>query len=327
MMKVSSPAIKSSNFQCLLLPTLFPATANLMCNVKPLSSPIRGKLGLHVPRTPWKTLNRASPLRTQQQLGVWEEPDGGSDSEYEDEKDGSELDENDMDFESDWEQDADSRSNIATTDSSSANDYEEDLVKEVELLLGPEERAILQDNATPNLDKISTGKWVPLHTLALAGQIPFIDRLLESGVHIDMVDKDGCTALHKAIFGKKEAVVSHLLRKGANPHVRDGDGATPLHYAVQVRAIQTVKLLIKYEVDVNVADDDGWTPLHIAMQSRNRDLGKILLAHGADRTRRNKVNRIKFYVVGDNGYSENSLITKDTDIACFRVLPIFFMRT
>ncbi|OMO64565.1 hypothetical protein COLO4_32001 [Corchorus olitorius] len=160
--------------------------------------------------------------------------------------------------------------------------------QEVEQLLGPEEKAILQQNATPNLSKISTAKWKPLQTLALSLQIPFMDKLLEDGLDIDETDEDGHTALHKAIIGKKEAVISHLLRKGANPHVIDKDGATPLHYAVHVGAMQTVKLLLKYNVDANVADRDGWTPLHIAVQSRNRDIVKVLLINGADKTRKTK---------------------------------------
>ena len=94
-------------------------------------------------------------------------------------------------------------------------------------------------------------KWHPLHSYALALQIPLMDKLLDTGVDINLVDKvgswfilcdacpktsssrkvvlmlgvlliqDGFTPLHKAIIGKKEAVISHLLRKGANPHVRD----------------------------------------------------------------------------------------------------------
>ncbi|ERN04940.1 hypothetical protein AMTR_s00080p00129290 [Amborella trichopoda] len=163
------------------------------------------------------------------------------------------------------------------------------LVKQVEQLLEPEEIAILQNNEAPVLNKISTPKWSPIHTLAASGQIAFMDKLLElDDASVDAVDKDGFTALHKAVIAKKEAVISHLLRAGANPHVRDEDGATLLHYAVQVGAMQTVKLLIKYKVDINIADDDGWTPLHVAIQSRCRDIAKVLLVNGADKTRRTK---------------------------------------
>ncbi|PPD79991.1 hypothetical protein GOBAR_DD23085 [Gossypium barbadense] len=151
-----------------------------------------------------------------------------------------------------------------------------------------EEAAALPVSPTSTLRMYFQDKWKPLQTLALSLQIHSMDKLLEDGLNIDEVDKDGHTALHKAIIGKREAVISHLLRKGANPHVKDKDGATPLHYAVHVGALQTVKLLLKYDVDVNVADQDGWTPLHVAVQSRNRDIAKILLINGADKTRKNK---------------------------------------
>ncbi|PNY06968.1 ankyrin repeat domain-containing protein chloroplastic-like [Trifolium pratense] len=166
---------------------------------------------------------------------------------------------------------------------------------EVEQLLEPEEREILQQNVTPNLEKISSEKWGLLHSRALSLQIYSMDKLVENGYDIDFLNKEGLTALHKAIIGKKEAVISHLLRKGASPHVKDKDGATPLHYAVQVGAKQTVKLLIKYNVDVNVADNEGWTPLHVAIQSRNRDIAKILIANGADRVHLEELIYTLFY--------------------------------
>ncbi|QHO19237.1 Ankyrin repeat domain-containing protein [Arachis hypogaea] len=170
------------------------------------------------------------------------------------------------------------------------------IIVEIEQLLDPDERAILQQNVTPNLEKISTEKWIPLHTLALSMQMSCMDKLLEDG---NLIKQEGLTALHKAIIGKKEAVISHLLRKGASPHVKDKVGATPLHYAVQVGAKQTVKLLIKYNVDVNVADNEGWTPLHVAVQSRNRDIAKILLVNGADKTRKLRDKRKLYeYITG-----------------------------
>ncbi|XWS40789.1 hypothetical protein CRYUN_Cryun17cG0025600 [Craigia yunnanensis] len=222
--------------------------------------------------------------------GIWEDPDDGSGS-------GSEYDEEEEEEEEEMEDNDESGflegNDVGVVDKYTRNQYEEDLVKEIEQLLGPEEKAILQENASPNLRKISTAKWKPLQTLALSLQIPFMDKLLEGGLNIDEVDKDGHTALHKAIIGNKEAVISHLLRKGASPHVKDKDGATPLHYAVHVGAMQTVKLLLKYDVDVNIADRDGWTPLHIAVQSRNRDIAKVLLINGADKTRKNKVSNME----------------------------------
>ncbi|XP_021741442.1 ankyrin repeat domain-containing protein EMB506, chloroplastic-like [Chenopodium quinoa] len=230
--------------------------------------------------------SRQSPGNSK--VGVWEDPEDGSGSDYDDEE--QEAEENDLDFESDWEEDKDS--SVATITGKHAEmKYEDELAKEIEHFLEPEEWLILQQNADPNLEKISTAKWSPLHCLALSGQIHFLDQLLENGVNIDLPDKDGLTALHVSIIGKKEAVISHLIRKGANPHIKDKNGVTTLHYAVQVGAIQTVKLLIKYNVDVNASDNEGWTPLHVAMQSRNRDIAKILLVNGADKMRKNTDGR------------------------------------
>ncbi|KAG0482525.1 hypothetical protein HPP92_010609 [Vanilla planifolia] len=168
-----------------------------------------------------------------------------------------------------------------------STEYEQ-FVEELELLLEPDERSILQQNEFPNISKISTMKWSLFHSLGLSLQIQLMDELLKHGWDIDSVDKDGLTALHKGSPKQKESVISHLLRKGANPHVKDRAGATALHYAVQAGAMQTVKLLIKYKVDVNIADNDGWTPLHISMQIRSGKLQNFLLVNGADKTRRNK---------------------------------------
>ncbi|XP_065880110.1 ankyrin repeat domain-containing protein EMB506, chloroplastic [Euphorbia lathyris] len=218
--------------------------------------------------------------------GVWEEPDDGSGSDSDEED--KELEENDLDYESDWEEETKTASATRKLKNSASESNEEDLVKEIEQLLGPEERAILQQNATYNMGKLSTDKWKPLQTLALSGQIRFMDTLLEEGLDIDSVDKDGFTALHKAIMGRKDSVITHLLRKGASPHITDRDGASPLHHAVQVGALQIVKLLIKCKADVNVADNEGWTPLHVALQTRNRHIVKVLLVNDADKNRRNK---------------------------------------
>ncbi|KAJ6794988.1 Uncharacterized protein M6B38_228770 [Iris pallida] len=231
------------------------------------------------PRVSYRLSKSFCALRARSNRGSqaqWEAPDEGNDSDEEEEEE-----------EEDDEDEDGGGSGVSRSAMASLSEYD-DVVKEAELLLEPEEKAILQQHEVPDLTKVSTMKWSLLHSLALASQIPLMDKLLENGTDINSVDKDGYTALHKAVIGKKEPVISHLLRKGANPHVQDRNGATALHHAVQVGAIQTTKLLIKYKVDVNVADNDGWTPLHVAIQSRSRDMAKILLVNGADKSRRNK---------------------------------------
>eukprot|EP01018_Ginkgo_biloba_P007004 Gb_02757 [translate_table: standard] len=70
-------------------------------------------------------------------------------------------------------------------------------------------------------------KWIPFHTLATSGQILLVDDTLKQGVDVNTVDKDGLTALHKAVLCKREAVVGRLLKRGADPNVRDKNSVMP----------------------------------------------------------------------------------------------------
>ncbi|XP_031273205.1 uncharacterized protein LOC116131677 [Pistacia vera] len=68
--------------------------------------------------------NQVSSLQTQ--MGVWEEPDNGSDSDEEEEE---EMEETDLDFESDWEEERNGVDAAMRGDESATNQYEEELVK------------------------------------------------------------------------------------------------------------------------------------------------------------------------------------------------------
>ncbi|XP_073002606.1 ankyrin repeat domain-containing protein, chloroplastic [Typha latifolia] len=150
-----------------------------------------------------------------------------------------------------------------------------------------DEEKVLLNKRIPDLGVATSNKWLPLHTIAASGEFYVLDRLLKHNVDINAVDKDGLSAIHKAILCKKQAIVNYLLRNSANPFVRDKDGATLMHYAVQTASIETIKILLLYNVDINLSDDDGWTPLHLAVQTQRTDIVKLLLIKGANRTIRN----------------------------------------
>ncbi|XP_024032855.1 ankyrin repeat domain-containing protein, chloroplastic [Morus notabilis] len=150
------------------------------------------------------------------------------------------------------------------------------------------EEKVLLNKRIFDLETAASDKWLPLHTLAASGAFYLVDTLLKHNVDINAVDKDGCTAIHKAIIGKKQAITNYLLRESANPFVCDKDGATLMHYAVRTASIQAIKILLLYNVDMNLPDNDGWTPLHLAVQARRIDVIKLLLIKGADKTLKNK---------------------------------------
>ncbi|XP_011081481.1 ankyrin repeat domain-containing protein, chloroplastic isoform X1 [Sesamum indicum] len=150
------------------------------------------------------------------------------------------------------------------------------------------EEKILMNRRTPDIAVATSGKWHPLHTLAASGQFYLVNALLKHNLDINVPDKDGLTAIHKAILGKKQAIFNFLLRESANPFARDNDGATLMHYAVLTASSHMIKILLLYNVDLNLQDNDGWTPLHLAVQSRRTDVVRLLLIKGADKTLKNR---------------------------------------
>nr|XP_019701580.1 ankyrin repeat domain-containing protein, chloroplastic [Elaeis guineensis] len=113
---------------------------------------------------------------------------------------------------------------------------------------------VLLNKRMPTLAEATSSKWLPLHTLAASGEFYLLDALLKHNVDINAINKDGLSAIHRAILCKKQAIFNYLLRNSANPFVRDRDGATLIHYAVQTAASQTIKILLLYNVDINLSD-------------------------------------------------------------------------
>lgn len=154
-------------------------------------------------------------------------------------------------------------------------------------LFTTEERACFK-RTKPDLKKIHTEKWPFLHLLVTSGQEYYLDRYLKQGGDVNVIDKDGYSALQRAIIAKKEAAAKMLLREGADVTICDKDGASLLHYGVQTGSMSLVSSLISCGVDVNSSDMNGWTALHLAVLSGRADIVQLLLVSGADKTVVNK---------------------------------------
>src|SRR5262249_46225512 len=64
-------------------------------------------------------------------------------------------------------------------------------------------------------------------------QVRAIRRLLDAGAEIDAQDKNGATALHRAVRTRCAAAVHCLLEAGWDPALRNYSGSTAFHLAVQ----------------------------------------------------------------------------------------------
>ena len=102
-------------------------------------------------------------------------------------------------------------------------------------------RRLLRAGADPNACR-NHRQSRPLHYAADGFQcVPFDPReqvktirvLLKAGADIHAVDKNGATALHRAVRTRSAAAVEFLLESGADPSIKNRPGATPFHLAVQ----------------------------------------------------------------------------------------------
>ena len=106
--------------------------------------------------------------------------------------------------------------------------------------------------------------------------------LLQAGVGINAVTRQGRTALHEAArFGRSE-VVQLLLDNGAALQVTDNEGRTPLHDAALSGSKETVELLLVAGLDPRSLTQEGTTPLHEAARSGRPEVVLALLRAGAD---------------------------------------------
>jgi hypothetical protein len=64
-------------------------------------------------------------------------------------------------------------------------------------------------------------------------QVKMIRCLLDAGADIDAQDKNGATALHRAVRTRCAAAVRCLLQATSNPMLKNKAGSTPFHLAVQ----------------------------------------------------------------------------------------------
>eukprot|EP00045_Choanoeca_perplexa_P011742 m.125624 g.125624 ORF g.125624 m.125624 type:complete len:1086 (+) comp15752_c0_seq1:186-3443(+) len=179
---------------------------------------------------------------------------------------------------------------------------------------------LLQSGADVNL-RNNPEQATALHIAAGLGEqaSDIIRELVRAKADVNLQDVEGCSALHRAIYGKHSVVAMKLhempqvklgLRDredrtafGAALHVkdqnvaaailrkapkaieeRDHQGMTYLHQAVAQSDSENVRFLLKLGVDVNarMLGSSKRTPLAIAVERQLDEEVKLLLAAGAD---------------------------------------------
>jgi ankyrin repeat protein len=115
-----------------------------------------------------------------------------------------------------------------------------------------------------------------------SGDVGEVERLIRSGVDLDIRDDGGNTALMWASFRNWGEVVKLLIEAGANLNGRDSGGRTALIWASYLNWVEVTKILIEAGSNLNIRDNWGRTALILASYENNVEIVKLLLENFAD---------------------------------------------
>ena len=123
----------------------------------------------------------------------------------------------------------------------------------------------------------------PLHLAASNGVLGGVSELLRLGMKVSMtmVAGDYGTVLYQTVVKGHEEIVSVLLDAGCPIDVVDNEGCSALHYAARGGAVEAIGVLVERGLDVNKQDNDGRTPLHWASCCGKLEAVRELLRLGA----------------------------------------------
>jgi len=129
----------------------------------------------------------------------------------------------------------------------------------------------------------------PLLAAAIAGDIPTMKVLIDSGANANETNINGNTPLHYALrrtfMGRRQgrvAVVAFLVNHGAQVNSRTKTGITPLMDASNTGDTEALKYLVEHGAQINFADKDGRTSLSLAASQLYDDIVIYLVAHDAN---------------------------------------------
>ncbi|KAL3428992.1 ankyrin repeat-containing domain protein [Aspergillus tetrazonus] len=132
----------------------------------------------------------------------------------------------------------------------------------------------------------------PLMEAAFAGNIPFMQRLLEKDPEgLNMVDGVGATALWYAVYGKNVPATALLLEQPSvdvNHQLTEGEGRDAYQVTPFMHALwhgwgryDIISLFIKHPAtDLTFLDSTGQTAIHLAIQEEREDIVRDLLECG-----------------------------------------------
>lgn len=188
--------------------------------------------------------------------------------------------------------------------------------------------AFQDENEKEALDAIKNGADVylidergysPLHWAAADNLLELCKVLLEKGVDINIISKDGYsrTPLHIASGMGSFESFKFLLDSGASIELKDSEGIDVLHRAVMNNKTNILELLLKNGANANGAfpDSNGYykenTLLHIAAIKNYAEAANVLIQYNADIEAKNKTGKTPLHSASEKNSLEVAKVLCD----------------
>ena len=110
----------------------------------------------------------------------------------------------------------------------------------------------------------------PLHWAVRANAVDCVEKLLGSGVPLDVMNRSKRTAVQWAAERDSVESIQLLARAGADLNTQDGKGRTPLHRATYEGQVGAAEALIESGADITLTNKKGKTAFDIARKEAKR---------------------------------------------------------
>lgn len=118
------------------------------------------------------------------------------------------------------------------------------------------------------------------HELAFEGELSILRTRIDTfGLSLKTRGAKGETLLHSATSGNQIDTMLYLIESGVPLNAVDKEGNTALHVAVINQCIESIHIIINNNADDTICNANQDAPLHIAVRSANKHLVEAFLQH------------------------------------------------
>ena len=120
------------------------------------------------------------------------------------------------------------------------------------------------------------------HISVARGDLDAVEQQVLAGVPLDLLARDGRSALHWSLHRPDTDALEWLVKRGLHVDTRARDGETTLMGATQLSDKAKMAWLLEHGADPNACDARGFTSLHRAAEVGMYDGVRLLLSAGAE---------------------------------------------